>query len=128
MNIIYESLILVKCKIIANGIVLDLIRRAYTFGLNLATLDIRQESARHNHLVSSICKKLGLPRLFKTFRKRKINFLSKEFMSKRPLIPNNISLNKQDKETWETFKMISQSPKECLGAYVISMTSMFQIY
>ena len=57
---VYQSLSSVKCEIIANGIVLDLIRRAHAFGLNLAKLDIRQESSRHSHLISSICKKLGL--------------------------------------------------------------------
>ena len=31
--------------------------------------------------------------------------------------------NKEDKETWSTFKMLSKLPRECLGAYVISMTS-----
>ena len=53
----------------------------------------------------------------------KIDFLSKEFKSKRPLIPQRIKLSSKDQETWETFKMISDTPKEFLGAYVISMTS-----
>ena len=60
LNDVHNSLISVKCGVIANGIVLDLIRRAYAFGLNLAKLDIRQESGRHNKLISSVCKKLGL--------------------------------------------------------------------
>jgi len=49
--------------------------------------------------------------------------LSKEYKSKRPLIPQNIKLDADDRETWTTFKMISESPRECLGAYVISMAS-----
>jgi len=120
---VYQSLCSVKCEIIANGIVLDLIRRAYAFGLNLTKLDIRQESSRHSHLISSVCKKLGLKDYLELSEDEKIKFLSKEHKSKRPLIPQNISLNKEDKETWETFKMISVSSKECLGAYVISMCS-----
>ena len=32
--------------------VLDLIKRAYTFGLNLTKLDIRQESSRHGTLLN----------------------------------------------------------------------------
>ena len=120
---VYQSLCSVKCEIIANGIVLDLIRRAYAFGLNLTKLDIRQESSRHSHLISSVCKKLGLKDYLELSEDEKITFLSKEHKSKRPLIPQNISLNKEDKETWETFKMISSSSKECLGAYVISMCS-----
>ena len=120
---VYNSLCFVKSDIIANGIVLDLIKRAYTFGLNLAKLDIRQESARHSKLINSVCKKLGLGEYEKLSEKEKILFLTKEYKSKRPLIPTSISLDKEDKETWMTFKMISESPRECLGAYVISMAS-----
>ena len=123
LNDVHNSLISVKCGVIANGIVLDLIRRAYAFGLNLAKLDIRQESGRHNKLITSVCKKLGLADYSKLSEVDKIKFLSKEYKSKRPLIPQNITLDGDDRETWMTFKMISESPRECLGAYVISMAS-----
>ena len=53
----------------------------------------------------------------------KISFLSKEFNSKRSLVSKNMKFDKEDKETWLTFKMLSKLPRECLGAYVISMTS-----
>ncbi len=120
---VYSSLCFVNCKVIANGIVLDLIRRAHAFGLNLAKIDIRQESIRHFKLINSVCKKLGMGDYGKLSETEKILFLTKEFKSKRPLIPQNITLDKDDKETWSTFKMIAESSKECLGAYVISMAS-----
>ena len=123
LNDVYNSLSLVKCQIIADGIVLDLIRRAHTFGLNLTKLDIRQEAARHYKLITSVCKKLGIADYSKLSEEAKIQFLSKEYKSKRPLIPQNIKLDADDRETWTTFKMISESPRECLGAYVISMAS-----
>ena len=123
LNDVYNSLSLVKCQIIADGIVLDLIRRAHTFGLNLTKLDIRQEAARHYKLITSVCKKLGIADYSKLSEEEKIQFLSKEYKSKRPLIPRNIKLDADDRETWTTFKMISESPRECLGAYVISMAS-----
>ena len=31
--------------------------------------------------------------------------------------------NKENKEVWSTFKVLAEEPPECLGAYVISMTS-----
>jgi len=123
LNDVYSSLSLVKCQIIADGIVLDLIRRAHTFGLNLTKLDIRQEAARHYKLITSVCKKLGIADYSKLSEEAKIQFLSKEYKSRRPLIPQNIKLDADDRETWKTFKMISESPRECLGAYVISMAS-----
>jgi len=71
----------------------------------------------------NICKHLGLGDFEKWSENEKIAFLSKEFKSKRPLISKNISFDKEDKETWSTFKMISKLPRECLGAYIISMSS-----
>ena len=123
LKVVYNSLCEVKCKAIADGSVLDILRRAYSFGLNLARLDIRQESKRHLKLMRSICKHLGLGDFEKWSENEKIAFLSKEFKSKRPLMSKNISFDKEDKETWSTFKMISKLPRECLGAYIISMSS-----
>ena len=123
LKVVYSSLCEVKCKAIADGSVLDLLRRAYSFGLNLARLDIRQESKRHLKLMNSICKHLGLGSFEKWSENEKISFLSKEFKSKRPLISKDVFFDKDDKETWSTFKMISKLPRECLGAYIISMSS-----
>jgi len=120
---VYDSLCEVKCKAIADGSVLDLIRRTHTFGLNLARLDIRQESKKHLKLMQSICKHLGFGNFESWSEKEKILFLSKEFKSRRPLVSKNISFDKEDNETWSTFKMISNLPRECMGAYIISMTS-----
>ena len=123
LNEVYNSLCSVKCDIIANGLVLDIIRLSHTFGLNLAKLDIRQESSRHTSLLNTICKKLALNKYTKLSEQEKIKFLTREYKSKRPLIPNKIKFNNTDKETWETFKMIANTSNEFLGAYVISMTS-----
>jgi len=123
LKVVYDSLCKVKCKAIADGSVLDLLRRAYAFGLNLARLDIRQESKRHLKLMKSICKHLGLGDFENWSENEKISFLSKKFKSKRPLISKNIFFDKEDSETWSTFKMISKLPRECLGAYIISMAS-----
>jgi len=123
LKVVYDSLYEVKCKAIADGSVLDLLRRAYAFGLNLARLDIRQESKKHLNLMKSICRHLSLGNFENWTEEEKISFLSREFKSKRPLISKNISLDKEDKETWSTFKMIAKLPRECLGAYIISMSS-----
>ena len=123
LQIVYDSLCSVKCEIIANGLVLDLLRRAYAFGLNLTKLDIRQESNRHQKLLMNICLHLGLDNYQNWPEDKKISFLSKEYQSKRPLIPQDIILNKEDREVWSTFKMIAKLPQECLGAYVVSMAS-----
>ncbi|MDB4279927.1 phosphoenolpyruvate carboxylase [bacterium] len=123
LTTVYKSLCEVKCEAIANGSILDLLRRAHTFGLNLVKLDIRQEASRHKKLMTSICKHIGLGDFNNWSEDKKNNFLSNEFNSKRPLISNAMKFDKEDRETWATFKMISKLPKECMGAYVISMAS-----
>jgi phosphoenolpyruvate carboxylase len=120
---VYNSLCAIKCKAIADGSVLDLLRRAFSFGINLVKVDIRQEASRHQKLIRTICKHLRMGDFNHWSEKEKILFLSKEFKSKRPLVSKNMKFDKEDKETWLTFKMLSKLPRECLGAYVISMAS-----
>ena len=54
LQVVYNSLCSVKCEVIANGLVLAVVRRTYAFGLNLAKLDIRQESSRHQKLLKKV--------------------------------------------------------------------------
>ena len=53
---------------------------------------------------------------------KKIKFLSNKLKSKN-IIKNFKFKNKENREVWSTFKMLASQPQECLGAYVISMTS-----
>ena len=73
--VVYNSLCKIKCKALADGSVLDLIRRAYAFGLNLAKLDIRQEASRHTDIISKIYKHKFKKDYLKINEKEKISFL-----------------------------------------------------
>ena len=68
-----------KGQHIANADLLDLIRRVRCFGINLARLDIRQESDRHEKLLNEIFKK-----------KNKINYSSLSESEKIKLLNKNI--------------------------------------
>ena len=57
LRIVRESLEQNQNENIASGELLDLMRRAKCFGINLARLDIRQESSRHSQLVFEFIKK-----------------------------------------------------------------------
>ena len=108
---------------IANGDLLDLIRRAKCFGINLARLDIRQEASRHSQLLNELIKsKFGLSYI-NWSEKDKISFLINKIKKKSNTINNFKFKNKENKEVWSTFRALSNEPPECLGAYVISMTS-----
>ncbi len=108
---------------LASGELLDLMRRAKCFGINLARLDIRQESSRHSQLIAEYIKRKYQQNYYKWSERKKINFLANQIKKKRNLLTNFEFKNKENKEVWSTFKTISKQPDECLGAYVISMTS-----
>ena len=57
LRLVRESLEQNQNENIASGELLDLMRRAKCFGINLARLDIRQESARHSQLIKEFVKK-----------------------------------------------------------------------
>ena len=123
LRIVRESLEQNQNENIASGELLDLMRRAKCFGINLARLDIRQESSRHSQLISEFVKRKYNKNYLEFSEKEKINFLKFQLNSKKNKINNFQFKNKENKEIWSTFKLLSKEPSECLGAYVISMTT-----
>ena len=118
-----ESLNLNRGQHIANADLLDLIRRVRCFGINLARLDIRQESSRHQKLVSDVLNKKYKINFSSLSESKKINLLNSLIKQKKYFINNLKIKHKDNKEVWNTFKQISKEPEQCMGAYVISMTS-----
>ena len=123
LRVVRESLEQNQNENIASGELLDLMRRAKCFGVNLARLDIRQESSRHSQLISEYVKKRFNKNYYKFSEDEKIKFLKKQIMSKKRQINNFQFKNNENKEVWSTFKILAKEPSECLGAYVISMTT-----
>ena len=120
---IRESLNSNNSQHIANSDLLDLIRRVRCFGISLARLDIRQESSRHEQLLNEILKKKSKINYSNLNEQKKINLLNNLIKQKKYFLDKLNIINKENKEVWDTFKQISKEPAQCLGAYVISMTS-----
>ena len=118
-----ESLNLNRGQHIANADLLDLIRRVRCFGINLARLDIRQESSRHQKLIADVLNKKYKTNFSSLSESKKINLLNLLIKQKKYFINNLKIKHKDNKEVWNTFKQISKEPEQCMGAYVISMTS-----
>ncbi len=108
---------------IANADLLDLMRRVRCFGINLARLDIRQEADRHEKLLNEIFKKKKNIKYSSLTEIEKIKLLNKFIKEKKSFVDKIKLKDKENKEVWNTFKQVSKTPIECLGAYVISMTS-----
>ena len=123
LRVVRESLEKNNNENIASGELLDLMRRAKCFGINLARLDIRQESSRHNQLIHELVKRKYKKDYYKFSEKEKIEFLKSLIGKKKNIIKNFNFRNEENKEVWSTFKTLSYEPAECLGAYVISMTA-----
>ena len=123
LRVVRESLEQNQNENIASGELLDLMRRAKCFGINLARLDIRQESSRHSQLINEFVKRKYNKSYLKFSEDKKIEFLKKHILTKKNQINDLQIRNKENKEVWSTFKILANEPSESLGAYVISMTT-----
>ena len=82
LRVVRESLEQTQNENIASGELLDLMRRAKCFGINLARLDIRQESSRHTKLITEIVKRKFKKNYNSWTEQEKIKFLSKKIKGK----------------------------------------------
>lgn len=117
----YRSLHACGMGQIADGDLLDTIRRAATFGLSLVRLDIRQDSSRHAEAIDEITRWLGLGSYLEWSEEQRQEFLLKELHSKRPLLSRDFQASPDTKEVLDTCGVIARAPTESLGTYVISM-------
>jgi phosphoenolpyruvate carboxylase len=109
--------------IIADGRLLDVIRRVHAFGLTLVRLDVRQDAARHTSLLDAITRALGLGSFAEWTEAQRVGFLLRELASRRPLIPRDLELDDESREDLATFRAIAAIPRSSLGAYVITMAA-----
>ncbi|WP_026179807.1 phosphoenolpyruvate carboxylase [Hahella ganghwensis] len=117
----YRSLIDCGMESIANGPLLDVIRRAQCFGLQLVRLDIRQDSDRHADVFKELCSYLNLGDYASWSEKERQEFLVEELQGRRPLIPRDWKPSAEVAEVLATCKVVAEQPVEGLGSYVISM-------
>ncbi len=119
----YQSLIDCGMQVVANGLLLDTIRRARVFGIHLLRLDVRQDSERHADVFSELTRYLGLGDYAQWSEADKQAFLLRELGSKRPLFPAHWDASDDVKEVLDTCKVIAKHSKHGFGIYIISMAS-----
>ena len=119
----YRSLHECGMGLIADGDLLDTIRRAATFGLSLVRLDIRQDAARHASAINEITEWLGVGSYNDWSEEQRQQFLLQELGNKRPLLSKDFEPGEDTREVLETCAVIARAPTESLGTYVISMAS-----
>ncbi|PRW39191.1 phosphoenolpyruvate carboxylase 4 [Chlorella sorokiniana] len=109
--------------IVAEGRLLDLLRRIYSFGLSLMKLDLRQESGRHTDCLAEVTEHLGLGNYGEWPEEQRLQFLTEELQGRRPLIPPSMPFSPDAKEVMDTLKVAAVLGRQCLSAYVISMAT-----
>ncbi|HEM6843022.1 TPA: phosphoenolpyruvate carboxylase [Providencia stuartii] len=117
----YQSLMACGMSIIANGQLLDTLRRIRSFGLQLVRIDVRQESTRHTEALAELTQYLGLGDYAAWSEEEKQAFLLSELQSSRPLIPRHWQPSPETAEVFETCRVIAESKNDSIAAYVISM-------
>ncbi|MFP3445898.1 phosphoenolpyruvate carboxylase [Pseudomonas sp. SIMBA_067] len=121
LELCYQSLHECGMGVIAEGPLLDCLRRAVTFGLFLGRLDVRQDAARHREALTEITDYLGLGRYADWDEDRRIEFLQAELKNRRPLLPAHFRPQADTAEVLATCREVAAAPAASLGSYVISM-------
>ncbi|AYN28147.1 phosphoenolpyruvate carboxylase [Buttiauxella sp. 3AFRM03] len=117
----YQSLQACGMGIIANGQLLDTLRRVKCFGVPLVRIDVRQESTRHTEALGEMTRYLGIGDYESWSEADKQAFLIRELNSKRPLLPRQWEPSEETREVLDTCKVIAEAPRGSIAAYVISM-------
>jgi len=124
LQTIYESLVETGFELVADGILLDTIRRVAVFGMTLVPLDIREESTKHTEAVDAITRWLGIGSYKEWDEEARLSWLQAELASKRPLFRqrdvDSMGFDATVVKTLKVFQMASEQKPETLGAYVIS--------
>ncbi|BAJ03991.1 phosphoenolpyruvate carboxylase [Shewanella violacea] len=123
LMMLYRSLSDKGMSLIANGLLLDMLRRIACFGIHMLRLDIRQDAERHSDVIAELTRYLGMGDFNHWDESEKQTFLLKELTSKRPLIPTNWQPSDNVAEVISTCRLIATQPARALGSYVISMAS-----
>jgi phosphoenolpyruvate carboxylase len=121
LELCYSSLQACGMGVIADGPLLDCLRRVAVFGLFLTRLDIRQEAGRHAAALDEITALLGLGHYRDWDEERRLAFLQDELVNPRPLLPRGHVLSAENAEVLATCALIAEAPAAAVGSYVISM-------
>jgi len=108
---IHQSLIDSGCAHIANGPLINTIRRVHAFGISLSPLDVRQDSDRHVQVFDELTQHLGLGSYREWDEERRQAFLLEQLQNKRPLIPRSWPASEDTQEVLDTCAIIADYSK-----------------
>ena len=108
---------------VADGPLLDTIRRVHTFGLTLVRLDVRQDARRHCDAVSEIVRARGDGEFEEWDEDQRLSYLERQLENAGEFLPKNLEATPDTEEVIATCRAIALQNPEWMGSYVISMAS-----
>lgn len=125
LEIMHESLSQHQGSLIADGVLMRLMRNVAVFGFHVATLDVREHALRHSAALIELYDRLQVDYASMNSAARNA-LLSAELESRRPLAPTTVELSQEAAATLETFRAIRTAldlyGSDVIESYVISMT------
>ena len=98
------------------------------FGFHLAKLDIRQHSGKHKAALDELTSGLKiLPKPYSSLsEKEKVEWLTSELQSLRPLIPHELHFSAESNDVFQVFRTMGQCQDrfgtQSIDTYIVSMT------
>ncbi len=119
-----DSLLEHKGELIAAGELEQLIRTASAFGLTHATLDVREHSNQHHHVLDQYFSSYGITNYLELDEEARLQLLIPELRNGRSL--NRDLLDARGQQTFDTFttigEIIEKFGDEAIESYIVSMT------
>jgi phosphoenolpyruvate carboxylase len=114
--------------VIADGLLARAERTAATFGLHLATMDIREHADAHHHAVGLLLDVTGEgPAPYRELRRaERMLLLSRELRTRRPLLTVPPALDQAGQRVFAVFTAVREAldayGPEVIESYIVSMT------
>ena len=123
----HRSLVACGMERIAEGPLLDTLRRVHCFGVCLARLDIRQHAERHEAVLDEVTRYLGVADDASGYanwdESRRVAWLLGELQSRRPLFPREWPVSDESREVLDTCRVVAEDDAAGIATYVISMAT-----
>lgn len=127
LQLCYRSLHETGAARVADGRLLDILRRIPSFGISLAPLDLRQEAGRHTEALDAITAAAGLGSYHAWDERVRQEFLQGELSGATGVIAEAFATGARFSDdiddVLDTFRTAATLPRDALGAYVISMAA-----